>query len=97
MFASPAWSKMLEHASKRPPQPPGHVSDIYDGALVKCLLRQQVFENSKYCITLLGGCDGADATKGKKGEDYSVHPIIMVILILSAEIWYTFDFVCVRA
>jgi hypothetical protein len=93
MFASKAWSKMLEAAESRPPQPENHISDIHDGMLMRALYRTRVFANNKYCVSMLIGCDGADARKGKKADAHSVHPIVVIILLFSAELRYTFDFV----
>jgi hypothetical protein len=93
MFASPAWSKLLEAASSRPAQPDNHISDIHDGLLMRGLYKSALFANNKYSISMLIGCDGADARKGKKSEAHSVHPVVCVILVFSAELRYSFDFV----
>jgi hypothetical protein len=92
-FSSPAWSLLLEHASSRPPARPGQVSDILDAELAQKLYSSTVFENSKYCVSLLAGCDGAEVCRGNKSEPYSVHPIIIVILLYSSELRTSFDFV----
>jgi hypothetical protein len=84
---------MLAAASSRPAQPANHISDIHDGLLMRGLYKSAVFSNNKYCISTLIGCDGADSRKGKKADPHSVHPVVCIILLFSAELRYTFDFV----
>ena len=57
------------------------------------LYKHQSFSNNKYCISLLVGCDGADARKAKKGREHSVFPIIFNVLCFSLEFRHSMDFV----